>query len=76
VKELLYYVFEVTKIVPHRQQSLTEAEGVVRRKLITGRSHGLFEAVADSSLRRWRAMTRCAQGYLASACEKAVTDDT
>jgi hypothetical protein len=67
-KELMYYVFEVTRIVPARQQRLGEVERVVRRKLISGQSRGLLQAVVDASLRRWRASTRCAPDYEVPGC--------
>jgi hypothetical protein len=67
-KELMYYVFEVTKVTPPRQQGLDEVETTVRRELVSGKSRGLLRAVVNSSLRRWRAKTRCAEGDVVPRC--------
>jgi hypothetical protein len=68
VKELMYFVFEVTKIVPARMRSLTEVQAAVRRELIRGELRDLSTAVMEASLRRWRLRTRCAPGYVVERC--------
>jgi len=68
LKELLYYIFEVRKIVPAKQQTLAQVEGPVRRQLIAGQERRLLIDTIDEFERKWQAKTSCQLGYVARQC--------
>jgi foldase protein PrsA len=72
VKEILYYIFEVTRIVPPKQQTLTQVKDAVRRQLLAGRERHLLTDLVTSIERKWLAKTICRPGYVARQCMHSV----
>jgi foldase protein PrsA len=68
LKEILYYIFEVRKIVPARQKTLAEVQGQVRQQLVAGSQRQLLSDILDASERRWRAKTSCRRAYVVQQC--------
>jgi foldase protein PrsA len=56
LKVALYYIFEVVRAVPSREESLAEAEASIRRELAAKLASS---ALAVSFARHWSARTRC-----------------
>jgi len=71
LKEILYYIFEVRRIVPARQQTLAEVEERVKQQLITGQQRQLLTGVLDAFASRWNGKTSCRHGYLARQCKQS-----
>jgi hypothetical protein len=63
-KEILYYLYEVTRIVKPRQRSFSEVEGRVRRLLVAGPYHGVLVALARRQDQRWPLNVRRSAAYL------------
>jgi hypothetical protein len=70
-KYILWFLFEVLKVVPAHQQTLAEAEGAIRRQLAPGvvasRLLPAFEA-------KWMARTSCRAGYVIARCRQYKTE--
>jgi hypothetical protein len=60
LKELLYYVFEVMKVIPGGPETLQQAESSIRRRLGTEDTAKLGTAAEAA----WRMRTRCRGGYV------------
>jgi hypothetical protein len=58
-----HYVFEVTKVTPARQQTLTQSEASIRRQLA---ARGVATAAALEH--KWASRTSCRPGYVAQRC--------
>jgi hypothetical protein len=63
-----YWLYEVVKIIPARQQSLAEVEGGIRSKLTAVRRRHALEAFANSIRARWTPATKCEPGYVIPKC--------
>jgi hypothetical protein len=68
LKERMYYIYEVTRIVPARLQTLAEAQEAIRQKLVEGSQRRLYTEIIDAADQRWRQKTSCARGYIADEC--------
>lgn len=55
----IYYLFEVTKIVPPRKRTLGEVRLLIARRLIVGPLKNILTRRAVELGVRWRAKTRC-----------------
>jgi predicted lipoprotein with Yx(FWY)xxD motif/parvulin-like peptidyl-prolyl isomerase len=66
-----YYIFEVTKITPPRQQTLSEVEAPIRRQLATEGPQSVSTSLAQASARRWKARTSCRRGYVVPSCAQS-----
>lgn len=73
LKYEMYYLFEVTKIFPPRQQTLAEVEGKIRHELISGAKRSLLTGLVAASDAKWRARTRCDAAYLLPQCGARLT---
>jgi PPIC-type PPIASE domain len=66
----LYFLFEVTRIVPPRQQSLSQASGSIREKIRAARGARSLAEFASAWQRRWIARTHCSPGYIVDLCRE------
>jgi hypothetical protein len=65
VKERLYYVFEVLRIVRGGQETLAQSEAKITQRLAV---HDASTELLPAFERRWAAKTRCAPGYVVARC--------
>jgi len=64
----IYYLFEVTRIVPARPETLREAQFPIRQRLIAAGQRTTLASTLRAVERRWRAVTRCRAAYLVPEC--------
>jgi foldase protein PrsA len=64
----IYYLFEVTAVIPPRQRPLAEVQAVIRRMLVSGAQRRVFTSVVRALDQRWRAKTRCRAAYTVLQC--------
>ncbi|MBA3807808.1 MAG: peptidyl-prolyl cis-trans isomerase [Solirubrobacterales bacterium] len=69
----IYYLFEVTAIMPARLRTFAEAEPIIRRELIVGSQRHLLESVKYALAQRWRAETKCRAAYKSEQCGGGLT---
>jgi len=60
-----YYIFEVLEAVPAHQETLTEAEAAIRKKLAPGPAR-----LAVRSEQEWIKRTTCRAGYVVARCRE------
>jgi foldase protein PrsA len=63
-----YYVFEVTKITPAKQQSLAQAEALIRQTLTGQNQTNAQNTVNKIASQHWRSQTSCLSAYSMSDC--------
>jgi foldase protein PrsA len=63
-----YYVFEVTKITPATQQSLTQATPLIRQTLVSEQTTTAQNAVTKTLREHWKAQTSCRSEFAISDC--------
>lgn len=63
-----YYVFEVTAIIPPRQQTLQEASSTIMQVLQADARRRLVQRWSAGFEARYRSMTHCRDGYVISRC--------
>jgi hypothetical protein len=68
LKAEIYYLFEVTAIMPARQRTLAEAQLIIRRQLIAGSQWQVLEGIERALEQEWRAKTRCRAAYMVAQC--------
>jgi parvulin-like peptidyl-prolyl cis-trans isomerase-like protein len=68
LKSEIYYLFEVTAVMPARQQALAEVQQIIRRKLIAGRQRRVFTSLVRALNQSWRSKTRCRPAYIVDQC--------
>jgi foldase protein PrsA len=64
-----WYVFEVTKITPAKQQSLDEAKETIKATLATQNQQKALDDFLKGYNERWRAKTECREGYTTTQCK-------
>jgi foldase protein PrsA len=69
--QLGYYVFQVQKIVPAKQQTLKEATPAIKQEL-----DAQYKKAADDDFnaelrKKWKAKTNCRKGYVMDQCKNA-----
>lgn len=64
----IYYLFEVTAVIPQRQQRIEEVQAVIKRKLVTGTHRQLLRDPMRRLDERWRGKTRCRAAYVVAQC--------
>lgn len=66
-----YYVFQVQKVVPAKQQTLKEASPAIRQEL-TAQNQKKADDEFNKDLReKWKAKTNCRDGYVMDQCKNA-----
>ena len=64
-----YYVFEVTKITPSTQQSLTQATALIKQQLTSQDQTSAQTAVDNKAKQDWLSQTTCRSGYAMADCK-------
>lgn len=70
VHRIDYYVFEVRRITPARQQTLAQVKGSISRQLAAEQQQRALAAFIAAWRRRWIARTSCAPGYVVQKCRQ------
>jgi foldase protein PrsA len=65
-----YYIFEVTKITPGRQQSFAEIESSVMTRLATERHSKVLSDFVKAWRKKWTAKTNCTPHYVVQKCRQ------
>lgn len=66
-----WYLLRVTGVTPPRQTSLAEAREQIRALLEQERQQAQMTRFVRDFQERWRAATRCRQGFIVQLCENA-----
>jgi foldase protein PrsA len=65
-----FYVYEVVKITPGKEQSLAQSESLIKQQLAsTGQQAALTKFVKEFK-QKWRAETDCRPGYVVADCKQ------
>jgi foldase protein PrsA len=71
-----WYVFEVTKITPASQQSLSQAQDTIRNLLRSQRQQKALDDFVKGFRDKYRGKTTCADGYKVSECKNGPKEKT
>ena len=71
-----YYVFQVQKIVPAKQQSLKEATPAIKQQLDAQNKQEADDAFNTALRKKWKARTNCADAYVMPQCKNAPKEKT
>jgi foldase protein PrsA len=63
-----YYIFEVKRVKPPRQQTLKEVEGTIRQQLPGAMKQQAFQQFVAHWRSKWIARTSCSPGYVVPKC--------
>jgi foldase protein PrsA len=66
-----WYVFQVEKITPGKQQSLDESKANIKQQLVTQQQNGALKKFGDDYRKRYKAETDCRKGYQVDDCKNA-----
>jgi parvulin-like peptidyl-prolyl isomerase len=66
-----YYVFEVQKSTPAKQQSLKDATPAIRQQLDAQNKQKADDEFNTSLRKKWKARTNCADAFVMSQCKNA-----
>ena len=72
VHQILYYVFEVTKVTPPRQQTLAQVEAAIRQRLAAQRQRQVSTELLKAFDSKWTARTDCRVGYVMPGCRQYI----
>ncbi len=64
-----YYVFQVTRVLRARHQTLDEARPTIERLLISERRRKRLDEFTEELRDKWRSRTECRAGYVTSDCK-------
>jgi foldase protein PrsA len=64
-----YYVFEVTRVLRPREQSLEEARPTIEQLLVSEGRRERLDAFTEEFRAKWRSRTECREGYVTPDCE-------
>jgi hypothetical protein len=68
LKAEIYYLFEVMRVTPARQETLVEVQDSIRRKLVALGRPSVVSSDRLALETKWRTMTRCRAGYSVPQC--------
>ncbi|MBW3609190.1 MAG: peptidyl-prolyl cis-trans isomerase [Actinobacteria bacterium] len=71
-----YYVFQVQKIVPAKQQSLKEATPAIRQQLDAQNKQEADDDFNTALRKKWKERTSCADAYVMAQCKNAPPPET
>ncbi len=71
-----YYVFQVQKIVPAKQQSLKAATTAIRQQLDAQNKQKADDAFNTALRKKWKERTNCADAYVMTQCKNAPAPKT
>ena len=66
-----YYVFQVQKVTPAKQQSLKEATPAIRQQLDAQNKQKADDEFNTALRKKWKARTNCADAFVMSQCKNA-----
>ena len=66
-----YYVFQVQKIVPAKQQTLKEATPAIKQQLDAQNKQKADDEFNTALRRKWKERTNCADAYVMAQCKNA-----
>lgn len=66
-----YYVFQVQKVVPAKQQTLKEASPAIRQELTAQYQKKADDEFNKDLREKWKAKTNCRDGYVMDQCKNA-----
>ena len=66
-----YYVFQVQKITPAKQQSLKEATPAIKQELDTTGKKAADDKFNKDLRKKWKERTNCRDGYVMDQCKNA-----
>ncbi len=66
-----YYVFEVTKVVEGKQQSLRESSASIKQIVAQENQRKALESFGKKYRDRWKGRTECREGFVTQDCENA-----
>jgi foldase protein PrsA len=71
-----YWLYEVVRVIPARQQSLATVSGKVRGKLLAERRRDAVQALVAGLKATWTAKTDCKSGYVVQKCRQYSAHET
>jgi foldase protein PrsA len=66
-----YYVFEVSKITPASQQTLTQATATIKQLLQSQNQQKALDSFVKDFQKRWKDKTNCRTGFVTQDCKNA-----
>jgi foldase protein PrsA len=66
-----YYVFEVSKITPASQQTLTQATATIKQLLQSQNQQKALDSFVKDFQKRWKDKTNCRSGFVTQDCKNA-----
>ena len=66
-----YYVFEVQKITPASQQTLTQATPTIKQLLASQNQQKALRQFVKDFHKKWKDKTNCREGYVTPGCKNA-----
>lgn len=64
----IFYLFEVTAIMPAKQQQFSEVQAQIRRRMVGGSQRGLLMSLRGAGDRAWKTRTRCRAALRVPQC--------
>ena len=71
-----YYVLEVTKITPAKQQSLAQSKASIQQILQSDGQRKALDKFGKDYRKRWRAQTSCRKGFTTADCKNGPKTQT
>lgn len=71
-----YYVFDVTKITPRKQQSLDDSKATIKSLLASQKQQKALNDFVKSFQDKWKKRTECKSGYVVDNCKNAKKQKT
>ncbi|MDQ3722451.1 MAG: peptidyl-prolyl cis-trans isomerase, partial [Actinomycetota bacterium] len=71
-----YYLFQVQKTVPAKQQTLKDATPAIKQQLDAQNKQKADDAFNTALRKKWKARTSCADAYVMTQCENAPAPKT
>jgi foldase protein PrsA len=66
-----YYVFEVTKITPSKQQPLATSKASIKQLLVSQKQQTALDTFVKDFQTKWKDRTQCQKGYETDTCSNA-----
>ena len=66
-----YYVFEVTKITPGKQQPLATSKASIKQLLVSQQQQTKLDTFVKDFQKKWKDRTQCQKGYQTTDCSNA-----
>jgi foldase protein PrsA len=63
-----YYVFEVTKITPGKQQPLAQSKASIKQLLVSQQQQTKLDTFVKDFQKKWKDRTECQKGYQTTDC--------